>query len=106
MVFKFSVLWIGFLSNTKQPAQVAKDWSLFHGNRFLLHLILGKIKATDGFGTKYLSNECIATLVNEHFQTQWDSVFDAMEAKFPDAYPSYLFRNVGKLKELVEVIAR
>lgn len=29
MVFKFSVLWIGFLSNTKQPAQVAKDWSLF-----------------------------------------------------------------------------
>lgn len=79
---------------------------LVHGNRFLLHLILGKIKATDGFGTKYLSNECIATLVNEHFQTQWDSVFDAMEAKFPDAYPSYLFRNVGKLKELVEVIAR
>lgn len=46
------------------------------------------------------------TLVNKHFQTQWDSVFDAMEAKFPDAYPSYLFRNVGKLKELVEVIAR
>ena len=79
---------------------------LVHGNRFLLHLILGKIKATDGFGTKYLSNECIATLVNEHFQTQWDSVFDAMEAKFPDAYPSYLFRNVGMLKELVEVIAR
>lgn len=79
---------------------------LVHGNRFLLHLILGKIKATDGFSTKYLSNECIATLVNEHFQTQWDSVFDAMEAKFPDAYPSYLFRNVGKLKELVEVIAR
>lgn len=79
---------------------------LVHGNRFLLHLILGKIKVTDGFGTKYLSNECIATLVNEHFQTQWDSVFDAMEAKFPDAYPSYLFRNVGKLKELVEVIAR
>lgn len=79
---------------------------LVHGNRFLLHLILGKIKATDGFGTKYLSNECIATLVNEHFQTQWDSVFDAMEAKFPDAYPSYLFRNVGKLKELVEAIAR
>lgn len=79
---------------------------LVHGNRFLLHLILGKIKATDGFGTKYLSNECIATLVNEHFQTQWDSVFDAMETKFPDAYPSYLFRNVGKLKELVEVIAR
>lgn len=79
---------------------------LVHGNRFLLHLILGKIKATDGFDTKYLSNECITTLVNEYFQPQWDSVFNAMEAKFPDAYPSYLFRNVGKLKELVEAIAQ
>lgn len=82
-----------------------KKLVLVHGNRFLLHLILRKIKSADGFDTKYLSKDCITTLVNEHFQSQWDSAFNAMEEKFPDAYPAYLFRNVGKLKELVEAIA-
>lgn len=76
---------------------------LVHGNRFLLNRILEKIKCSDGFDNKYLSNERIDGLVIEHFQEQWDSVFSAMEIKFPDAYPSYIFRNVGRLKELVDV---
>lgn len=76
---------------------------LVHGNRFLLNRILEKIKCSDGFDNKYLSNERIDDLVIEHFQEQWDSVFSAMETKFPDAYPSYIFRNVGRLKELVDV---
>lgn len=76
---------------------------LVHGNRFLLNRILEKIKSSDGFDNKYLSNERIDDLVIEHFQEQWDSVFSAMETKFPDAYPSYIFRNVGRLKELVDV---
>lgn len=45
----------------------------------------------------------IQRLVSERFQTIWDSVFNAMEEKFPDAYPSYLFRNVGRLKQLFDV---
>ena len=77
---------------------------LIHGNRFLLHRILQKIKDSDGFGDKYLSNERINALVVEHFQEQWDSVFSAMETKFPDSYPSYLFRNVGRLKEISEIM--
>lgn len=76
---------------------------LVHGNRFLLNRILEKIKSSDGFDNKYLSNERIDDLVIEHFQEQWDSVFSAMETKFPDAYPSYIFRNVGRLKELVDI---
>lgn len=76
---------------------------LVHGNRFLLNRILEKIKCSDGFDNKYLSNERIDDLVIEHFQEQWESVFSAMETKFPDAYPSYIFRNVGRLKELVDV---
>ena len=77
---------------------------LVHGNRFLLHRILEKIKYSDGFDDKYMSSEMINRLVTEHFQEQWDSIFSAMETKFPDAYPSYLFRNVGRLKELVDVM--
>lgn len=77
---------------------------LVHGNRFLLHRILEKIKCFDGFDDKYMSSEMINRLVTEHFQEQWDSIFSAMETKFPDAYPSYLFRNVGRLKELVDVM--
>lgn len=76
---------------------------LIHGNRFLLHRILQN-KDSDGFGDKYLSNERINALVVEHFQEQWDSVFSAMETKFPDSYPSYLFRNVGRLKEISEIM--
>lgn len=49
---------------------------LVHSNRFLLHLILRKIKSANGFDKKYLSKDCITTLVNEHFQGQWDSVFN------------------------------
>lgn len=76
---------------------------LVHGNRFLLNRILEKIKCADGFDDTYLSNERINDLVTEHFQEQWDGVFSAMETKFPDAYPAYIFRNVGRLKELVDV---
>ena len=77
---------------------------LVHGNRFLLNRILEKVKCAAGFDDTYLSNEKINDLVIEHFQEQWDSVFDAMETKFPDAYPAYIFRNVGKLKELVDAM--
>lgn len=79
-----------------------KKLVLVHGNRFLLHLILGKIRGTDGYDTKYLSGESISALVQAQFQDQWNNVFNAMETKFPDAYPSYLFRNVGRLRELIE----
>lgn len=92
------------LKQHEATATGRKRLVLVHGNRFLLHRILEKIKCTDGFGTKYLSSESIQDLVNKHFQDQWNSVFNAMEVKFPDAYPSYLFRNVGKLRELVEAI--
>lgn len=56
------------------------------------------------FSQRCLSNEIINDLVTEHFQEQWDSVFSAMETKFPDAYPAYIFRNVVRLKKLVDAM--
>lgn len=53
---------------------------LVHGNRFLLHLILGQIKSNAGFNTQYLTSERISNLVNNIFQDYWDKVFNAMQS--------------------------
>lgn len=78
---------------------------LVHGNRFLLHLILGQIKSNAGFDTQYLTSERIGDLVNNIFQDYWDKVFNAMEAKYPEAYPAHIFKNVGRLKDIVGIMA-
>lgn len=78
---------------------------LVHGNRFLLHLILGQIKSNAGFNTQYLTSERISDLVNNIFQDYWDKVFNAMEAKYPEAYPAHIFKNVGRLKDIVDIMA-
>ena len=78
---------------------------LVHGNRFLLHLILQKIKAIAEFEVQYLTKEKIDNLVNSIFYEYWDKVFKAMEEKFPEAYPAHIFKNVGRLKEIAEAIA-
>ena len=75
---------------------------LVHGNRFLLHLIITKIKEIDGYNSKYLAKDEIGTLVNNEFSIQWERVFNSMEKLFPEAYPSYLFRNVGRLRSLMD----
>lgn len=77
---------------------------LVHGNRFLLHLILGHIKDGAGFDTQYISNECISGIVNNVFQEYWDKVFTAMEAKYSEAYPAHIFRNVGRLRDIFEAV--
>lgn len=75
---------------------------LVHGNRFILHLILSKIKFVEGYDTQYLDSKAVDELVAAEFYEQWNKVFGAMESAFPDSYPSYLFRNVGRLNSLVE----
>lgn len=77
---------------------------LVHGNRFLLHLILGQIKSNAEFNTQYLTSERISDLVNNIFQDYWDKVFNAMEAKYPEAYPAHIFKNVGRLKDIVDIM--
>ena len=74
---------------------------LVHGNRFLLHLVLNEIKETDGFSDKYLSTQDIGEKTAEIFATIWERVYNAMEAKFPDSYPAHIFKNVGRIKELI-----
>lgn len=38
------------------------------------------------------------------FQEYWDKVFNAMEEKFPEAYPAHIFKNVGRLRKISEIL--
>lgn len=73
---------------------------LVHGNRYLLHIILGRIQGIDGFTTQYISKEQIAAMVQSVFVETWESVYAAMEAHFSESYPAHIFKNVGRLREL------
>ena len=73
---------------------------LVHGNRYLLHIILGRIQGIDGFVTQYISKEQITTMVQSIFAGIWESVYAAMEVHFPESYPAHIFKNVGRLREL------
>lgn len=73
---------------------------LVHGNRYLLHIILGRIQRMDGFVTQYISKEQLTTMVQSIFAEIWESVYAAMETHFPESYPAHIFKNVGRLREL------
>ena len=73
---------------------------LVHGNRYLLHIVLGRIKEMDGFSTQYISKEQVETYVDSAFVEVWESIYASMEEHFPDSYPAHIFKNVGRLREL------
>lgn len=73
---------------------------LVHGNRYLLHVILGSVQGTDGFTTRYIAKEQIAEIVESIFNEVWESVYSSMEMHFPDSYPAHIFKTVGRLKKM------
>ena len=75
---------------------------LVHGNRFLLHLIINIIKEIDGYNSEYFNKDRIKSLVDAEFNAQWERIFSSMEKIYPEAYPSYLFRNAGRLRALMD----
>lgn len=55
---------------------------LIHGNRFLLYLILKRVKETEGFETKYMTYESIKNEVTPIFVELWESVLCFNGSKF------------------------
>ena len=72
-----------------------------HGNRFLLHLILNRLKENEGFTDNYLSSDEIKNKTESLFVEIWEQVYKSMEEHFSDSYPASIFKNVGRLKELI-----
>lgn len=77
---------------------------LVHGNRYLLHCVLQEIKEISDYNNTYLRDESIKDAVYELCQKKWDCVFEAMESALPDAYPANIFKNVGRLRKIKEVL--
>lgn len=73
---------------------------LVHGNRYLLHVIFGKMQVIDGFATQYIAKAQITAMVESIFTEIWESVYNAMEAHFPESYPAHIFKNIGRLREM------
>lgn len=89
------------IAQNETDATGRKRLVLVHGNRFLLHLVFNQVKNIDGFNTQYYDKDYISNIVSPLFLELWDSVYNSMERHFPEAYPAHIFKNVGRLKELV-----
>ena len=79
---------------------------LVHGNRFLLHLVLLKIQGIQGFADQFLTVEYLETVVTSSCTEYWSKTCEAMEQCFPEAYPAHVFKNVGRLKEIMQEIEK
>ena len=96
---------VDFYIKQNEPTETGrKRLVLIHGNRFLLHLLLQKVKIIDGYDTTYLDNAVIDEIVQTNFNELWNNIFSVMQAKYPEAYPAQIFKNVGRLKELVTLL--
>lgn len=96
---------VDFYIKQNEPTETGrKRLVLIHGNRFLLHLLLQKVKIIDGYDTTYLDNAVIDEIVQTIFNELWNNIFSVMQAKYPEAYPAHIFKNVGRLKELVTLL--
>ena len=49
----------------------------------------------DNFDNQYLAQEELRSIVNPICEKYWDKVYEIIE-HIPDAYPAYLFKNVGR----------
>ena len=88
------------ISQNEPTVTGRKRLVLVHGNRYLLHIILGRIRQTEGFKTRYIDATEIATMVSSIFTDVWESVYAAMEEHFSESYPAHIFKNVGRLRTL------
>lgn len=88
------------ISQYEPTATGRKRLVLVHGNRYLLHKILGRIQETEGYNGRYFDFAEITPIVQKIFVGVWESVYDSMEKHFPESYPAHIFKNVGRLRTL------
>jgi len=89
-----------FLAQKESVSTGRKRLVLVHGNRFLLHLVLSEVKQSPCYNTEYLDITTLPELIIPLCQKYWDACFDAMEIKYPDAYPAHIYKNVGRIREI------
>ena len=88
------------ISQNEPTVTGRKRLVLVHGNRYLLHLIIGRVQQTEGFTTRYIGAAEITAAVVAIFAEIWESVYASMESHFSESYPAHIFKNVGRLRTL------
>lgn len=93
-----------YLQNHETNYQGRDRLALVHGNRFILHLVLQEVQQLEGYNSKMLDTSDLSSKVNTQCDLIIPKVISAMNSKYPEAYPAYIFKNVGKCKELIPLI--
>lgn len=93
-----------FLSQNESRSTGRKRLVLVHGNRFLLHMVLSEMKQRADYSTTYLDVAELQDLIVPLCQKYWELAFNAMEEKYPEAYPAHIYKNIGRLREIKEAI--
>lgn len=88
------------ISQNEPTVTGRKRLVLVHGNRYLLHLVIGRVQQTEGFTTQYIGAAEIEAMVTAVFTEVWESVYASMEEHFSESYPAHIFKNVGRLRTL------
>lgn len=78
--------------------------ALIHGNRFILYVVLQRVKSLSNYFTEIIDTSEITDFVNIECENIIPRVVNAMNVKFPDAYPAYIFKNVGRCRLLLAEI--
>lgn len=93
-----------FLAKSESCSTGRKRLVLVHGNRLILHMVLSKIKHHPEYTSSFLDKTKIEKLIDPLCQYYWEKIYAAMEEKYPDAYPAHIFRNVSRLREIIDGI--
>ena len=77
---------------------------LIHGNRCLLYLIINKLKKIKKYDSEYLDRNEIIHQLDKLFIDYWERIFAVMQQHFSDTYPAHIFKNAGRLRNLLALI--
>lgn len=77
-----------------------------HGNRFIVHCALQKIKQEVNFKKSILDNTVIQNIVVSVADTCIPLITDAINEFYQDSYPANIFKNGAKCKKIKEYIDR
>lgn len=93
-----------YLQEHEADYQARNRLALVHGNRFITHLVMQEGKRIEKFNSVILANEELKLFANKACEVLVPKVIQAMNEKFPDAYPAYIFKNVGRCREMEQAI--
>lgn len=89
-----------YLQIHENDYQARNRLALIHGNRFILYVVLQSIKCHPKYTTEMIGVDEISNFVDNQCGKVIPKIVDAMNVKFPDAYPAYIFKNIGRCRLL------